>query len=174
MFSMLASFCKNTMPIWFHYGSIISIVPVISGVHLRCLGFIWFTILNLSNAHPSLHHSLIIYKLGFDCALENSAVKGKRSDIKDTLGSEKNKYPTMTGKVDIFYHKNELKIICGVRTSKPNKVEVQSPLSLTFGDWMERLFFIVKWEYHNLGGNPFICCSWVRIYHYQMDDVHYF
>ena len=36
---------------WLYYGSIthlpLSIVPVNSGVHLRYLGFIWFTILNL-------------------------------------------------------------------------------------------------------------------------------
>ena len=38
----------------------LSIIPVISGVHLRYLGFIWFTILNLSTAHPSLHRSLVI------------------------------------------------------------------------------------------------------------------
>ena len=38
----------------------LSIVPVISGVYLRYLGFIWFTILPLSTAHPSLHSSLVI------------------------------------------------------------------------------------------------------------------
>ena len=40
----------------------LSIVPVLSGVHLRYLGFIWFTILTLSTAHPSLHSSLVIHR----------------------------------------------------------------------------------------------------------------
>ena len=51
------------MVIGAYYGSIIfilSIAPVISGVHLRCLSFIWITILNFPTAHPSLHRSLVI------------------------------------------------------------------------------------------------------------------
>ena len=40
----------------------LSTVLVISGVHWQYLGFIWFTILNLSTAHPSLHRSLVIHR----------------------------------------------------------------------------------------------------------------
>ena len=40
--------------------SSLSIISVISGVHLRCLGFIWFTILNLSIYHPSFATSSLV------------------------------------------------------------------------------------------------------------------
>ena len=49
--------------LWASYGFIIFIsinCSCNSGVHLRCLGPVWFTILNLSTAHPSLHRSLVI------------------------------------------------------------------------------------------------------------------
>ena len=36
------------------------VISVIPGVHLRCLDSVWFTTLNLSTAHPSLHRSLVI------------------------------------------------------------------------------------------------------------------
>ena len=59
----ISSNCKGS---W-SYGPItvllylsLSIVPVNFGVHLRYLGFIWFTIRTLSTAHPSLHSSLVI------------------------------------------------------------------------------------------------------------------
>lgn len=72
------------MLIWVYYGSVIhvslSIVPVISRVHFRCLGL--FGSPPLRCPPPILRYIVLksyiaLGKLGFDCTLENSAIKGK-------------------------------------------------------------------------------------------------